>query len=95
MKTLQCWKCRQDIELEDKIVRSDDCPHCDAAMRCCRNCRFHDPGYHNECRENISEYIQDRGKANFCSAFMMRQGAAAEGEDSDAAKAMLESMFKK
>ena len=93
--TVHCFSCRQQIELEDKVVRSDTCPHCGADMRCCRNCRFHDPGYHNECRENISEYIEDRAKANFCSAFMLRDGPPPESEDPNAAKAMLDALFKK
>ncbi|NOZ87189.1 MAG: hypothetical protein GXP49_13150 [Deltaproteobacteria bacterium] len=93
--TLQCWKCRQDIELEDKIMRGDTCPHCGTDMRCCYNCRFYDPGHHNQCRENISEYIEDRGRANFCSAFMVRTEPAPEAGDPEAAKVMLDALFKK
>ncbi|MBF0341324.1 MAG: hypothetical protein HQL95_10245 [Magnetococcales bacterium] len=37
--------------------------------RVCLNCRFHDPGSYNECRETVAERIVDKDKANFCEEF--------------------------
>jgi len=94
-KRLYCWKCGTEIVLIDKIVRQDTCPACNTDMRCCKNCRFWDPGAHNQCRENLTEYVPDREKANFCASFEMREGKLAGGEDINAAKARLEALFKK
>lgn len=94
-KRLWCWKCGFEIVLIDKIVRQDICPSCNTDLRCCKNCRFWDPGAHNQCRENLTEYVPDREKANFCAAFEMREGKLGGGTDADAARAKLEALFKK
>jgi hypothetical protein len=93
-KKLYCWECGHEIVLIDKVVRQDTCPSCDTDLRCCKNCRFWDPGSHNQCRENLSEYVPDREKANFCASFEERKGKLGEGEDVDAAKKKLEALFK-
>jgi len=93
-KILYCWKCGHKIVLIDKVVRQDTCPSCDTDLRCCKNCRFWDPGSHNQCRENLTEYVPDREKANFCASFEERRGKLGEGEDVDAAKKKLDALFK-
>ena len=93
-KKLYCWKCNYEIVLIDKVVRQDTCPSCDADLRCCKNCRFWDPGAHNQCRENLSEYVPDRQKANFCASFEIRRGKPGQAEDINAAKSKLEALFK-
>jgi hypothetical protein len=93
-KKLFCWKCNDEIVLIDKVVRQDTCPSCDTDLRCCKNCRFWDPGAHNQCRENLTEYVPDREKANFCASFEIRRGKPGQGEDLNAAKAKLEALFK-
>jgi predicted RNA-binding Zn-ribbon protein involved in translation (DUF1610 family) len=93
-KKLYCHSCNHEIVLIDKVVRQDTCPSCNEDLRCCKNCRFWDPGAHNQCRENLSEYVPDREKANFCAAFEIRQGKIGEGEDINAAKTKLEALFK-
>lgn len=52
--------------------RSDVCSGCMKDTRVCLNCRFHDPGSYNECRENIAERIVDKEKSNFCDFFMTK-----------------------
>ena len=49
--------------------RSDVCAGCSKDARVCLNCRFHDPGSYNECRETIAERIVDKERANFCDHF--------------------------
>ncbi len=93
-KKLYCWSCNFEIVLIDKVVRADTCPSCDTDMRCCKNCRFWDPGAHNQCRENLTEYVPDREKANFCASFEIRAGKLNAPEDVNDAKAKLESLFK-
>ena len=94
-KILHCWDCNHEIVLIDKVVRQDTCPSCNRDLRCCKNCRFWDPGSHNQCRENLTEYVPDREKANFCAAFEIRSGKLGESEDIMSAKAKLEALFKK
>ena len=93
-KKLYCWGCGYEIVLIDKVVRQDTCPSCDRDLRCCKNCRFWDPGAHNQCRENLSEYVPDREKANFCASFEIRGGKLDAPEDVDLARSKLENLFK-
>lgn len=91
----ECWSCRQTTVMQDKITRSDECPHCRLDMRSCKNCQYYDPGAHNECREVISEYIPDKERRNFCGMFRPFQGEREAAPDVEAAKAKLEALFKK
>lgn len=93
-KRLYCWSCNFEIVLIDKVVRADPCPSCDKDLRCCKNCRFWDPGAHNQCRENLAEYVPDREKANFCASFEIRKGKLNASEDVNAAKTKLDALFK-
>ena len=81
--------------MEDKVTRSDECPHCKTDMRCCRNCQFWDSGAHNQCVETIAEYVPDKERGNFCGMYRAFQGERALGEDVDTAKSRLEALFKK
>ena len=93
--TLQCFSCRNTIEMEDKVTRSDTCIHCGSDIRVCKNCIYYDPGAHNQCRETISEYVPDKERSNFCGMFKPFTGERSAGEDVDEAKAKLEALFKK
>ncbi len=90
-----CWSCQNDTDMEDKVVRGDECPHCSSDMRSCRNCQYWEQGAHNECRETISEYIADKERANFCGMYRPFEGEREKGPDLDDAKAKLEALFKK
>jgi len=81
--------------MEDKVRRSDECPHCRADMRSCKNCHYYDPGAHNECRETIAEYMPDKTRGNFCGMYRPFDGEREADEDVDAAKAKLEALFAK
>lgn len=81
--------------MEDKVKRSDECPHCRTDMRSCKNCQFWDPGAHNECSETISEYVSEKERGNFCGMYRAFQGEREPGEDVDAAKAKLEALFRR
>lgn len=65
---LTCFSCSQQVELKTPIGRSDVCK-CSADLRSCKNCRFYDTGYNNECRETSAEKIQEKERANFCGYF--------------------------
>ena len=90
-----CWSCRQTTEMDDKVGRKDECPHCRADMHSCKNCQYYDPGAHNECKETIAEYVPDKERSNFCGMYRAFQGDRPAGDDIAAAKAKLAALFKK
>ena len=68
---MQCWKCETPIGLapHSRVSRNDSCSHCHSDLHVCKNCRFHDPTVHNQCRETQAEWVSDRERANFCDFF--------------------------
>ena len=89
-----CYKCGNEIDFDRiKMARTDPCLHCGQDMHCCKNCEYWDPGYHNECREQITEYITDRERANHCTNFTFKDGKG-ETTDIESAKTKLENLFK-
>ena len=93
--TFSCWSCRGETLMEDKVTRSDECPHCRNDMRACKNCQYYDPGAHNECAETISEYVPEKERANFCGMYRPFDGERDEPVDINDAKAKLEALFGK
>jgi hypothetical protein len=95
-----CWTCRNelyfDVKVGVKVGRRDSCMHCGADLHCCKNCRLYDPNIHNQCREQVAEYIRDREGGNFCPHFDFKDQGAAPGVDDAAAKAKskLDDLFK-
>jgi hypothetical protein len=92
--TLFCHACGGELELIDKVKRSDDCDHCGQPLHCCKNCEFYDPNVHNQCRESTTLWEPDKEKANFCTFFRPRPGEYQE-ENKEAALSKLEALFKK
>ena len=43
--------------------------HCDGDLHYCRNCRFFDPGKHNQCAETQAEWVSEKERANFRDYF--------------------------
>ena len=64
----------------------DTCPNCDADLHCCRNCRFYDPGKHNECAETQAEWVRDKVAANYCDYFQPNPVLLAKGSGPGAGK---------
>ena len=89
-----CFKCGHEIDFNRiKMQRTDLCPHCSSDLHVCKNCEYWDEGSHNQCREHVTEFITDRERANYCTHFNFRNGAA-EVDDVSDAKAKLENLFK-
>lgn len=76
-----CWKCKNPIEVSEKIYRNTTCEFCGADLHSCRNCKFYDIGSHYDCRENISSLVKEKERANFCEWFSARE-IFADGETS-------------
>lgn len=69
-------------------------------MRACLNCRHYDRSARSECREEISEPVRDKEKANLCDSFQARDdnGQQASGTAAPAKENLLsaaEALFKK
>jgi hypothetical protein len=95
---MRCFACDAEIELRAgaRIGYADRCERCEADLRVCRNCRFHDTGAYNECREPGSERVRDRDRANRCEFFSpgdREVGAAPSAREG--ARSALEALFKK
>ena len=65
-----CHHCGRELQLfSAKVERTAGCPYCHSDLKCCLNCRLHDPGANNQCREPQAEWQTDKDKANFCEFF--------------------------
>ena len=90
-----CHKCQREIPFDTRILRREVCPWCAAALHCCMNCKFHDRSAHNECLEHGTELVRYRDEANYCRAFMFREGSPEDHtSEEDAAKKKLDDLFK-
>lgn len=96
-----CHNCGREIKIIGKVQRRDECPHCDADMHCCKNCRFFDPGKNNQCTETQADYVKDKLKSNFCEYFepnkrvpLTSRGGAQAVQRDDVRKAF-DNLFKK
>ena len=76
-----CWNCGRSYEVEDKIMRDTECPHCAAWLRCCKNCAFYAVGLPNDCREPQADLVGDKEIANTCDYFRATgTGPASRGQ---------------
>ena len=95
-----CWKCNTKIEYPagSRIGTRDTCPGCDSDLHACRNCRFFDPGKHNQCTETQAEWVREKGAANYCGYFQpnpsLLAGARRAESKADEAKKRFDSLFK-
>lgn len=89
-----CHHCGKDIGKVERVGRRDACLACGADLHCCLNCEFHDPNYHNQCRETEAERQVDKQIGNFCDYFSFR-GAAKVAAKKDEARAKLDALFGK
>jgi hypothetical protein len=97
-----CHHCGRELQLLSGVQRTDSCPFCYSDLKCCLNCRFHDPGANNQCREPQAEWQPEKAKANFCEFFDFRSvsaigrpGMGGAQSDKDRARSAFDSLFKK
>jgi hypothetical protein len=97
-----CHRCGSELQIGSAVPRTDSCPHCYSDLKCCLNCRLHDPGANNQCLEPQAEWQTDKEKANFCEFFEFREtsslsqpGMGGARSSSDRARAALDALFKK
>jgi hypothetical protein len=69
-----CHHCGREVPVHSaKVERTAGCPYCHSDLKVCLNCRLHDPGANNQCREPQAEWQTDKDKANFCEFFEFRE----------------------
>lgn len=92
-----CYNCKKKFERDESraVARSEECPHCRVAVRCCKMCDFYDPNTYNECREIMAERVIEKENANFCNSFRVTTGRSDKEEDKKKILDAAESLFKK
>lgn len=97
MPDLVCHHCGSPVRFDEPLGRDRTCDACGGDLRCCINCRHHDPRYHNQCMEPMADPVEDRARRNFCEYFSYARTGfapdAARGGREAAARAKLESLF--
>jgi hypothetical protein len=91
-----CHYCKKQLNIEDKVGRTDTCLYCGSDLHCCINCKFYDEYAHNKCREPQSEYVSDRQRSNFCEYFVFKDTELDKKKEKEAKKARedFEKLFK-
>ncbi len=94
---MNCWHCGRIVEVGERVGFRDYCPGCDRPLHVCRNCRFHDHTFNNQCREPMAERVVDKERGNFCEYFAPAgESRASTGASARSAnRAALDNLFKK
>jgi len=71
-EVLRCHGCGRSVSDIGTIATSSTCPHCPAALHCCRNCRHFDSAARWQCRAPIATQVADKIGANACDKFEPR-----------------------
>ncbi len=91
-----CWHCHKEVNMEVRITRFDTCEFCGYDLRVCFNCKFHDEGSPNNCKEPMSGGVSDRERGNTCGFFQFVEGRdhLQKKTSKDDIKASLDALFK-
>jgi hypothetical protein len=71
-EVLRCHVCGRSVFDLGTITRTTACPHCSAALHCCRTCTHFDSGARWQCRAEIEQPVSDKSKANQCKLYSPR-----------------------
>ena len=91
-----CHRCGKEWVSEKRAPGSKEtCPACDAYLHCCKNCRHHAPGRHNQCFIPNTEWVGDRAGMNFCDEFEFSDSDSAGASSASGlqAQSALDSLF--
>jgi hypothetical protein len=93
---MDCWSCGFSLSDAPRVGFRDECPRCANPLHCCRNCKFYDQAYHNQCREPMAELVADKERANFCEYFTPAgKRSPVRPQNEPTARDKLEALFKK
>ena len=71
-EVLRCHSCGRSVSDIGTIGPASTCPHCPAALHCCRNCRHFDSAARWQCKAEIAAQVPDKVGANDCDKFEPR-----------------------
>ena len=67
---MYCHRCGTEWVSELKRPGfKETCGKCNAYLHCCKNCRFYEPGAHNDCHIGTTELVGNKELCNFCDEF--------------------------
>ena len=91
-----CYSCKKLLEHQtgEKVFRNEECPFCQASLRCCKMCKHFDMTAYNECQEPVAERLLEKERANFCEFFSMA-GEQNSGPEKNILLNAANSLFKK
>ena len=94
---MQCFSCKTEIEVTDRVGRGEICPSCGNDVHVCKNCLHYDVKAYNECRENQADRVLEKNRSNFCDFFVPSEEMRGQVVQDPLAEAKkkLESLFKK
>ena len=92
---ISCWKCGGTLPaLRPPYSRRAQCPHCEAEVHVCRQCRLFNPNTSERCDEPRAEHPRQLDAANFCDYFSPSASAYRPAKTaSEADKAALDGLF--
>ena len=95
--SIKCFSCGKSTQFSERVGFRDDCEHCHADARVCKNCKFYDPKAYNECREPSAEVVMEKERSNRCDYFQPNGGdGKSEGASAkDDLLSAAEALFKK
>ena len=81
-----CWSCRGGIDdLPSRMPRYAKCPHCQAELHLCRQCRSFDAKVLGQCSHDRADRVERKGDANFCTYYRVSPQPAEMVEDAASA----------
>jgi hypothetical protein len=100
-EVVRCGTCGRNVDDAGTIVPTSACPHCRAALHCCRACNHFDSSARWQCRGPITQAVMDKGKGNQCRVYQPRTVLDVTGRRSPAKsksndpRAQFEDLFKR
>ncbi|WP_242393713.1 hypothetical protein [Anaeromyxobacter oryzisoli] len=89
-----CYGCGATLRIDGPIGRRTTCPHCDADLHACMNCRHYDEAAAHQCREPHADHVVEKESSNACELFQLGDGASRRRLGrSDAARSALAALF--
>lgn len=82
---MRCWSCGKVTGVIGRPARSDQCPHCRADLRSCRQCKFYDPAAARSCRESRAEPPVEKERSNFCDYYVAAEAPVGGARNESAA----------
>lgn len=92
----RCWQCGSELTgMIFPVSRREECGDCRAEIHVCRMCKHYDPRVSDQCREDRTEPVTDKTRANFCDYFDISPNAWQERHENehDAARNAAEALF--